>query len=138
MNLDLSFHATGIGTLPHTDEHEAFQLIRREFPSIPFWPQLPNRSFREGMVIQYSEGFPSFKYDEGHQRFWIDTGAGISSNVLYFNVAAAESIIIATPEPTSITDAYALIKVLATKFQKKNILSRSAQLMLKERVTMLQ
>jgi flagellar biosynthesis protein FlhG len=52
----------------------------------------------------------------------IDTGAGISSNVLYFNVAAAESIIIATPEPTSITDAYALIKVLATKFQKKSFM----------------
>ena len=52
----------------------------------------------------------------------IDTGAGISSNVLYFNVAAAESIIIATPEPTAITDAYALIKVLATKFQKKNFM----------------
>jgi len=52
----------------------------------------------------------------------IDTGAGISSNVLYFNMAAAESIIIATPEPTAITDAYALIKVLATKFQKKNFM----------------
>ena len=52
----------------------------------------------------------------------IDTGAGISSNVLYFNAAAAESIIIATPEPTSITDAYALIKVLAMKFQKKNFM----------------
>jgi flagellar biosynthesis protein FlhG len=52
----------------------------------------------------------------------IDTGAGISSNVLYFNAAAAESIIIVTPEPTSITDAYALIKVLATKFQKKNFM----------------
>lgn len=52
----------------------------------------------------------------------IDTGAGISANVLYFNMAAAESIIIATPEPTSITDAYALIKILATKFQKKNFM----------------
>jgi len=37
----------------------------------------------------------------------IDTGAGISSNVLYFNMAAQESIVIVTPEPTSITDAYA-------------------------------
>jgi len=52
----------------------------------------------------------------------IDTGAGISSNVLYFNMAAAESIILVTPEPTSITDAYALMKVLSTKFQKKNFM----------------
>jgi flagellar biosynthesis protein FlhG len=50
----------------------------------------------------------------------IDTGAGISRNVLYFNMAAHESIILATPEPTSITDAYALIKVLSTRFEKKH------------------
>ncbi len=52
----------------------------------------------------------------------IDTGAGISSNVLYFNMAAQESIVIATPEPTSITDAYALIKILVTKFKKKDFM----------------
>jgi len=52
----------------------------------------------------------------------IDTGAGISSNVLYFNMAAQDLIVIATPEPTSITDAYALIKVLSTKFNKKNFM----------------
>lgn len=50
----------------------------------------------------------------------IDTGAGISSNVLYFNMAAQESIVLATSEPTSITDAYALIKVLSTRFKKKH------------------
>ena len=42
----------------------------------------------------------------------MDTGAGISDNVLYFNLAAQERIVILTPEPTSLTDAYALIKVL--------------------------
>jgi len=43
----------------------------------------------------------------------IDTGAGISKNVLGFVAAAGEVIIVVTPEPTSLTDAYALIKVLA-------------------------
>ena len=52
----------------------------------------------------------------------IDTGAGISSNVLYFNMAAQESMVIVTPEPTSITDAYALIKVLSTRFKKRNFM----------------
>ena len=42
----------------------------------------------------------------------IDTSAGISSNVIYFNLAAEERIVVVTPEPTSITDAYALIKVM--------------------------
>ncbi len=44
----------------------------------------------------------------------VDTGAGINDNVLYFNLAAQQRIVLLTPEPTSLTDAYALIKVLRT------------------------
>ncbi|HBF34173.1 TPA: flagellar synthesis regulator FleN [Candidatus Sumerlaeota bacterium] len=50
----------------------------------------------------------------------IDTGAGISSNVVYFNLAAQSKIVLVTPEPTSLTDAYALIKVLHRSHQQKN------------------
>lgn len=46
----------------------------------------------------------------------VDTGAGISSNVLYFNSACDECIVIATKEPTSITDAYAMMKVMSQKY----------------------
>ena len=42
----------------------------------------------------------------------IDTGAGISENVMEFVMLSAEVLLIATPEPTSITDAYALLKTL--------------------------
>lgn len=42
----------------------------------------------------------------------VDTGAGINDNVLYFNIAAQERLLLLTPEPTSLTDAYALVKVL--------------------------
>lgn len=43
----------------------------------------------------------------------IDTAAGISSNVLYFNASAQDVYIVVTPDLTAITDAYALIKVLS-------------------------
>ena len=46
----------------------------------------------------------------------IDTAAGISANVLFFNINADEVIVVVTPEPTSITDAYALMKVLSVKY----------------------
>jgi len=49
----------------------------------------------------------------------IDTAAGINNNVIYFNLAARERIIILTPEPTSLTDAYALIKVLSSRHDVK-------------------
>ena len=42
----------------------------------------------------------------------IDTGAGISDAVMEFVVASEEVFVVATPEPTSITDAYALLKTL--------------------------
>lgn len=42
----------------------------------------------------------------------IDTGAGISDSVLEFVASSSEVLLIATPEPTSITDAYALLKTL--------------------------
>ncbi len=48
----------------------------------------------------------------------IDTEAGISENVTYFTVAAQEIIVVVTPEPTSITDVYALIKLLATRYSE--------------------
>lgn len=52
----------------------------------------------------------------------IDTGAGISDNVLEFVVSSSEVLLVATPEPTSITDAYALLKALNRKkeFSKTN------------------
>jgi flagellar biosynthesis protein FlhG len=55
------------------------------------------------------------EYSENIDVVLIDTGAGISKNVLFFNIAALERIVVANNEPTSITDAYALIKVLASK-----------------------
>lgn len=49
----------------------------------------------------------------------IDTAAGISSNVMDFNVTAHEIIVVVSPEPTSITDAYALMKVLSLRYAQK-------------------
>ena len=49
----------------------------------------------------------------------IDTGAGVSPNVTYFAAAAQETIIVVSPEPTSLTDAYALIKVLSRQHRER-------------------
>lgn len=51
----------------------------------------------------------------------IDTAAGINNNVIYFVLAATERIILLSPEPTSLTDAYALIKVLSTRYNVKKV-----------------
>jgi len=51
----------------------------------------------------------------------IDTGAGVSQNVLSFLRAADEAIIITTPEPTAITDAYGIIKSISAEVNGPNI-----------------
>jgi flagellar biosynthesis protein FlhG len=51
----------------------------------------------------------------------LDTGAGISDVVLYTVSLADEVLMVATPEPTSMTDAYATIKVLASTQQRRRM-----------------
>lgn len=51
----------------------------------------------------------------------IDTGAGISESVIRFVMAANDVILVTTPEPTAITDAYALIKAIGTRDSSKVI-----------------
>ncbi len=51
----------------------------------------------------------------------IDTGAGLSKSVLSFVLAAHEVIVVCTPEPTAITDAYAMIKTIGIKDKSKKL-----------------
>lgn len=51
----------------------------------------------------------------------VDTGAGVSENVLNMVIAADDVIVVTTPEPTSVTDAYALIKMISGRDSKKHV-----------------
>lgn len=51
----------------------------------------------------------------------VDTGAGVSNNVLSFIAASDDALIVTTPEPTAITDAYGIIKIIATEIDNINI-----------------
>jgi flagellar biosynthesis protein FlhG len=81
-------------------------------------------------MVEYSRMTPEVRdqlqkvVDDVAPRFdhvLLDTGAGISDVVLYTVSLADEVLIVATPEPTSLTDAYATIKVLATTQGRRDI-----------------
>ncbi len=57
-------------------------------------------------------------YSEKIDLVLIDTGAGISRNVLFFNLAAQERILVANDQPTSLIDAFALIKIMVTRYDQ--------------------
>lgn len=67
--------------------------------------------------LRILEEFDSF--DSDVDVLLIDTAPGISENVAFFCIAAQEIVIVTSQEPTSLTDAYALIKVLCTRYQEK-------------------
>lgn len=56
-----------------------------------------------------------YELDQDVDVIIVDTGAGISNSVLEFVAASSEVLLVVTPEPTSITDAYALLKTLNRK-----------------------
>lgn len=60
------------------------------------------------------------RFEEEFDIMIIDTEAGISDNVTYFTVAAQEILVVVTPEPTSITDVYALIKLLSSRYSERH------------------
>ena len=51
----------------------------------------------------------------------VDTGAGLGRHVVDFLIAADEVLLITTPEPTALSDAFAVIKMYNTHSEKKNI-----------------
>ncbi len=74
-------------------------------------------SLDEFQRLKIMEEFDSYVSDM--DVLLIDTAAGISENVAFFCIAAQEIVVVTSPEPTAITDAYALIKVLCTRYQEK-------------------
>jgi flagellar biosynthesis protein FlhG len=79
--------------------------------------QLSNLASNEKMaLLQALDGLPD---DIDIDMVIVDTAAGISDTVLYFNMAAQERLVVATGEPTSLTDAYALMKVLFSQHQER-------------------
>ena len=82
-------------------------------------------------LVEYSRLTPELRerlaqiLQEATARFdviLLDTGAGISDVVLFTLSLAQDIVVVATPEPTSLTDAYATIKVLATLQQRRDLL----------------
>ena len=115
-NVDILLGITSRSNLSHVlrDEKTLDEVIVEGPSGIHV---LPAASGLEWMVNLTGEQRVTFlqKMDALNGRYDIlllDTGAGISSNVTYFNLAAQTRIVVVTPEPTSLTDAYALIKVL--------------------------
>ncbi len=59
--------ATGVGSMPHTDIATAMRVMFENFATLPYWPQLPRRDFRENMYAQFSENLVGIQIDLPHE-----------------------------------------------------------------------
>ncbi len=145
INIALSLHALGkkvvvldadlglanievlLGVIPQynlshvlSGEKTIFEIIERTQDGISFISGGSGISelmfLNKEQIIQFATGISEL---EKHVDFiLIDTSAGITEAVLSFCKLAHEVVFITTPEPTSITDAYALMKTVQTKYNE--------------------
>jgi methionine synthase II (cobalamin-independent) len=94
---------TIIGSLPCRNPIEALELLDRYPLTIPSWPQLPKRSFREGMVVQSSEGLPGIRLDEKDRKIWFEQNEDLPALYADFYEQAFSGDL----EPFAITPEYA-------------------------------
>jgi len=73
---------TAIGSMPHTDPSAACSEVSRYLKDIPAWPQLPRRSPKENMCLQFSEGFAGAVIDG--DRIYIDLAKDLDKELEEF------------------------------------------------------
>ncbi len=83
------FDTTGIGSLPFIEPEEAVRFSINAC-SIPFWPQLPRRSFLEQMIPQFAEDMPGLRIDPSREVIYIDTEDTESLNRFYERLEGEE------------------------------------------------
>jgi methionine synthase II (cobalamin-independent) len=76
--------AMGIGSVPFTDGKQAWEVVLEHFKEIPFWPQLPKRTYLENMYTQFGEHLPGSTIDADKQTFFIERSVDLQSNIESF------------------------------------------------------
>ncbi len=84
--------ATMIGSLPLTDADQAVELVFEYLDEAPLWPELPQKSYREDMVVSHTENLPGLVVDERERRCFVDTSRDCTAELagFYEKALAAE------------------------------------------------
>lgn len=76
--------ATVIGSMPHVDPAQAVRCMLDNLPEAPAMPELPRRSFMEGIVQTHSHGLPGLVVDRAAEKIWLDTDRDCSAELTLF------------------------------------------------------
>ncbi|MDD5674837.1 MAG: hypothetical protein PHC61_11775 [Chitinivibrionales bacterium] len=83
---------TMIGSLPYANPQDALDALAAFPLDIGAWPQLPKRSFKESMLVQYCEGFPGIVIDEKEKRIVLDSSEALpDAMAVFYEAVVAEN-----------------------------------------------
>lgn len=68
----LTLNCMAIGSLPHSDLNQAMEIVKKNFPKIPFWPQLAKLNRNEDMSTQFLEGIPGLSFDVNAEKIYLE------------------------------------------------------------------
>src|SRR5512147_2420141 len=74
---DFNFLTTHVGSLPHT-QLDGLPERLTALLDVPAWPQLPRRSFRESMYVQFSPSLPAVCEDSAREKLYFETNVDLS------------------------------------------------------------
>lgn len=102
--MDFKCLPLAVGSFPHKDAKRPLELIEENFNIIPLWPQLPQRSFKEQMYLQYSEGFPGLVVNEEEKKIFVN----INDNFYEKNIQFYQNVIEENMDYFAISKDFAL------------------------------
>src|SRR5512138_809477 len=102
---DFNFLTTHVGSVPYPSVDGLTEKLA-DLLDVPAWPQLPRRSFRESMYVQYSSLLPAICEDAVQEKVYFDTSVDISDALEAFY----------TPVLSEDVDAFALRPEYAAGF----------------------
>jgi hypothetical protein len=112
LNITPNFWTTHVGSVPHVDGAD---LSRRlvTLLDIPAWPQLPRRTFRENMYVQFSAGLPRIAIDEVSEKIVFDTSEDMAADLEEFYTRyLSEDVDAFAPAPDYAAGFYAMLDTI--------------------------
>jgi methionine synthase II (cobalamin-independent) len=114
---------TGIGSLPHTDAEAAVDFVFSSGLDILFWPQLPQRDWRELMIPQYAEGLPGAIWDSEKNAIRVNTDGDFTDRLAgFFEKTLAGDTDFFEPSEIVAAGYHAFLKRLETEGKRREIL----------------
>lgn len=123
-NVDIHFNVKSEGNILEVlkGERTIQEVVTKVSPNISLIPggsglvELSRINSFERRALLDAVGELDYEYDY----LLIDTAPGITDNVLYLNSAAQKAAVVITPDPSSLADSYALIKVLSQEYKENH------------------